>query len=67
MKKLTTEEFVNRAKSLFGSNYDYSLVNYEHSLKKMKNYNNETEKDFMRKNGYFRVYDCGSMKFEWFR
>jgi hypothetical protein len=37
MKKLTTEEFVNRAKSLFGSNYDYSLVNYEHSLKKIKN------------------------------
>jgi hypothetical protein len=36
-------------------------------IKKMKNYNNETEKDFMKKNGYFRVYDCGSMKFEWFR
>ncbi len=34
VKKLTTEEFIERAKKIHGDKYDYSNTNYEHSLKK---------------------------------
>ena len=36
VKKLTTEEFIERAKKIHGDKYDYSNTNYEHSLKKVK-------------------------------
>lgn len=34
--KLTTEEFINKAKNIHGDNYDYSEVNYEGNDKKVK-------------------------------
>lgn len=36
MKKLTTEEFVEKAKKLYGDKYDYSLVNYKGTNIKVK-------------------------------
>ena len=36
IKKLTTEEFIKRSKLVHGNKYDYSLVDYEHSHKKVK-------------------------------
>jgi len=36
MKKLTTEEFIEKARKIHGNLYDYSKVNYEHSNKKIK-------------------------------
>lgn len=35
MKKLTTEEFINRSKKIHGNTYDYSLVDYQGSHKKV--------------------------------
>lgn len=35
MKKLTHEEFVSRAKKIYGDRYDYEQCKYEHSLKKV--------------------------------
>lgn len=34
-KRLTTEEFIEKAKRIYGDKYDYSLVKYEHSKKKV--------------------------------
>lgn len=36
MKKLTTSEFVNKAISIHGDSYDYSITEYVHSLQKVK-------------------------------
>jgi hypothetical protein len=36
MKKLTTEEFINKAKLVHGNTYDYSLVTYINSHSKIK-------------------------------
>jgi hypothetical protein len=36
MKKLTTEEFITKAKLIHGDKYDYSLVDYTHSHTKIK-------------------------------
>jgi len=35
-KKLTTEEFIKRAKEIHGDKYDYSLVDYKNSKTKVK-------------------------------
>jgi len=35
-KESTTEEFIKKAKNIHGDKYDYSLVNYKHSHKKVK-------------------------------
>lgn len=35
-KKLTTEEFINKAKTIHGDKYNYSLVKYENSKEKIK-------------------------------
>lgn len=35
-KKLTTEEFIKRAKEIHGNKYDYSLVNYKNNNTKIK-------------------------------
>lgn len=35
-KKLTTEEFIEKAKEIHGDKYDYSLVDYENTYKKIK-------------------------------
>lgn len=35
-KKLTTEEFIKRAKEIHGGKYDYSLVDYKGYDKKNK-------------------------------
>ena len=36
MKKLTTEEFIQRAKEIHGDKYDYSRVEYKSSLAKIE-------------------------------
>ena len=36
VKKLTTEEFIERAKKIHGDKYDYSNTNYEGALKKIE-------------------------------
>ena len=36
VKKLTTQEFIKRAKKIHGDKFDYSNTNYEHSLKKVE-------------------------------
>ncbi len=36
MKKLTTEEFIQRAKEIHGDKYDYSRVEYKNSLVKVE-------------------------------
>ena len=36
VKKLTTQEFIKRAKEIHGDKYDYSMVEYEHSHKEVK-------------------------------
>ena len=36
MKKLTTEEFIKRAKEIHGDKYDYSLVDYKNMTTKIK-------------------------------
>ena len=36
MKKLTTEEFIEKAKAVHGDKYDYSEVEYIGALKKVK-------------------------------
>jgi hypothetical protein len=36
MKKLTTEEFIIKAKSIHGDKYDYSITNYVNSYSKIK-------------------------------
>ena len=36
MKKLTTEEFIKRAKEVHGDKYDYSLVDYKNMTTKIK-------------------------------
>ena len=36
MKKLTKEEVIKRAKKIHGNKYDYSLLEYKHSKKKVK-------------------------------
>ena len=36
MKKLTTEEFIKRAKEIHGDKYDYSLVEYKGIYEKVK-------------------------------
>lgn len=35
-KRLTTEEFIKEAKETHGDKYDYSLVDYKSSRKKIK-------------------------------
>src|ERR1035437_4477643 len=35
-RKLTTEEFINRAKKVHGDKYDYSLIDYNNSRSKIK-------------------------------
>ena len=36
MRKLTTEEFIKRAKEIHGDKYDYGLVNYINNDTKIK-------------------------------
>ena len=36
VKKLTTQEFIKRAKEIHGDKYDYSMTEYEHSQKKVE-------------------------------
>lgn len=36
MKKLTTDEFIKRAKDIHNNKYDYSLVNYKNCREKVK-------------------------------
>ena len=35
-KGLTTEQFINKAKKIYGDKYDYSLVKYENNKSKIK-------------------------------
>ena len=35
-KRLTTKEFIERAKAIHGDKYDYSLVEYKTNLDKVK-------------------------------
>ena len=35
MKKLTTEEFIAKARAIHGSKYDYSKVNYKNTRTKV--------------------------------
>ena len=35
-KKISTQEFINRSNIIHNNKYDYSLVNYVHSKKKVK-------------------------------
>jgi len=36
MKKLTTEEFIKKARKIYGDKFDYSLVNYVNNYTKVK-------------------------------
>lgn len=36
MKKLTTDEFINKANIVHNNKYDYELVNYENNCIKIK-------------------------------
>lgn len=36
MKQLTTQDFIKKSKTIFGDRYDYSSVDYKHSLEKVK-------------------------------
>ena len=61
MKKLTTKQFIEKAKLVHGDKYDYSLVEYKNSKTKVKikcntcnNIFNQTPNDHLSKKGCYR-------------
>ena len=86
-KKLTTEEYICKAKNIHGDKYDYSKTVYLGNKKKIivgckihgffetnvgnhinlktgcPKCKNKTEHEIMLKYNYYRIYDCGNIKY----
>ena len=65
MKKLTTEEFIERAKKVHGNKYDYSKIEYDGNKKKVciichekDKYGKEQGEFWQRPNDHLSGYGC---------
>ena len=62
MKKLTTEDFVEKVKSIHGDKYDYSLVEYKNNKTKVKIICPEHGVFEQRPDGHLKKYGCSKCR-----